>query len=105
MIRIEHELKIFTEYPNLKNIFVKYCTTKALHSLCTATFFSDGVSGQVQPNKTDLTALSKRYFVFKERQLKSSKKEKIITKKKKKNHFTCPEEIVKIYYGQNFTSY
>lgn len=66
MFRTEHELKIFMEYPNLRNIFAKYCRTKTLHFLCTALFYPDGVSAQVQPNKTGLTALSKRYFVFKE---------------------------------------
>lgn len=66
MFRTEQDAKIFMEYPNLKNIFAKYCTTKTLHFLCTATFFPHGVSVQVQPNKIDLIALSKRYFVFKE---------------------------------------
>lgn len=66
MFRTEHELKIFMKYPNLKNIFAKYCTTKALYFLCTVTFFPDGISVVVQPNKIDLTVLSKRYFVFRE---------------------------------------
>lgn len=94
MFRTEHDLKIFTDSSNLKNIFAKYYTTRALHFLCTATFFPDGISVQVQPKKIDLTALSKTYLVFKEWQIKSSKEGKKLTKKKK-NPFACSEEIVK----------
>lgn len=93
MFRTEYEPKIFMEYPNLKNIFAKYWTTKTLHFLCTATFFPECVSVQVQPNKTDLIALSKRYCF--QRMTAQIFKEGKKNYQKKLNHFTCPEEIVK----------
>jgi len=64
MFRTERKLKIFMEYLFLKYRFAKHCTTTALHFPCTAAFFPDGISVQVQSNKTDFTALSKRLFVF-----------------------------------------
>lgn len=67
---MEHKLKVFTEYLFLMYRFAKHCTTKALHYPSTAAFFPDSISVQVQSNKTDLMALSKRYFVFIECQLK-----------------------------------
>lgn len=71
-----------TEYANLRNIFAKYCTTKALHFLCTATFFPDGISVQVHPNKTDLTAVSKRYLFSKNDRSNLQRRKKLANKKR-----------------------